>query len=246
MISGQQLKDLDVVIIFKNQGDEELRYCLRSIEKNLPHRNIILSGDKPVWATNVTHIPLKSTQRPKTCWEDQAFKIYNACRDDRVSDNFVFFNDDFFCLKPVKQLPNFYLDTLLEDVLRRSKLHQMNNKYIVGMRNTHKLLKDKGIEVPLSYELHLPMVIRKYRWIDVYDMLKGKLTKNNSPVFHRSVYGNMFYDDNQQREDVKYIKTDDDYPRGTDYLSTLNTRFDNTPVGLYIKDQFPEKSRFEL
>lgn len=247
MNSGSGLKELDVVIIFKNQGSsEELRYCLRSIDKNFPHRNIIISGDLPDWCTNVIHLPLKSNQKPKSSWEDQAYKIKNACLDSRVSEDFTFWNDDFFCLQPTQELPNWYLDTLLEDVIRRSAIHKMNNKFIVGMRNTHKLLKDKGVDVPLSYELHLPMIMRKYRWIDVFDMMKGKLANNNSPVFHRSIYGNMFYDYNVQREDVKYIKMDDGYPKDTDYLSTLDTRFERSGVGQYIRDKFPEKSRYEL
>ena len=247
MISGQQLKELDIVIIYKNQGSsEELRYCLRSIDKNFPHRKVIISGDLPNWCTNVVHIPLKPSQKPRSCWEDQAYKVLNACKEEQVSDNFVYFNDDIFALRPVAELPNWYLDSLLEDVMQRSKKHMMNNKFIVGMRNTHKLLKDKGVDVPLSYEVHLPMVFRKYRWIDAYDMVKDKISKNNSPVFFRSVYGNMFYDDNLQREDVKYIKTDDEFPRDTDFLSTLDSRFNNTPVGNYIKEQFPERCRYEL
>lgn len=247
MISGEQLKELDIVIIYKDEGSsEELRYCLRSIEKNMPHRNVVIAGDCPSWATNVVHIKRKSTQKPKSNWEDQAYNLLNACKDERVSDDFVFFNDDFHVMRPVESLPNYYLDTLMEDAVRRSKIHMSTNRYIKGMCNTHALLKAKGVDVPLSYELHLPMVMRKYRWIDVYDMMKGKLANRNSPVFHRSIYGNMFYDDQEQREDVKYIKRDEDYPKDSDYLSTLQTRFDNTPVGLHIKAQFPEKSRYEL
>ncbi len=42
------LSDLDIVYFVKESAqNEELRYSLRSVEKNFPHRNVWFVGGKP-------------------------------------------------------------------------------------------------------------------------------------------------------------------------------------------------------
>ena len=53
-------QNLDVVIPLKESEDnEELRYVLRSIAANLPHRKVFLAGFKPSWVKNVELISVE-------------------------------------------------------------------------------------------------------------------------------------------------------------------------------------------
>lgn len=245
MVGEIDLQGLDIVIIYRETiNSDELRYCLRSLAKNLPHRNIIISGDLPEWCTNVIHIP--QPEKTLSTFHDQNLKIRNACLDDRVSYSFVFFNDDMFCMDQIKSIPNWYISSLQEDADRRSGGKRSTNKYVNGMLNTKKHLQGLNLDEPFSYELHLPMIINKQDWLRAYDTYKDHRWRESQPIFHRSVYGNLFYSDNVKRKDVKYIKKDEDYPKDSDFLSTLQSRFNNTPVGEYIKSKFPDKSKYEI
>jgi hypothetical protein len=80
----------------------ELRYCMRSIEKHLTgYGDIFIIGEKPDWLRNVIHIPHDEGFNPQSYEKDRNIfnKIMAACADERVSDDFLFMNDDHFLLQ---------------------------------------------------------------------------------------------------------------------------------------------------
>ena len=97
------MKNLPDVVIPLGTGsrwqDNELRFCLRSIEKNLSGVNeVVIVGEKPKWLTNVRHIPCKDVPGKK---EFSIFTKINAAISEGVSDPFIFTNDDIFFIKPI-------------------------------------------------------------------------------------------------------------------------------------------------
>lgn len=103
------------------QDDTELRYCLRSIEKHLTgYGEIVIVGAIPKWIQNVIHIP--ATDEDKT-WDKEKNifnKIMLACQDERVTEDFLFMNDDHYLLKDYAagEFTFYAYGNLSEQVLR--------------------------------------------------------------------------------------------------------------------------------
>lgn len=166
-------------------GNVELKYCLRSIEKHLSgYGEIFLIGHKPNWVKNVQHIP--ATDEDRTWWKEWNIyrKILLACEDPRVSEDFLFMNDDHFLLKDfvAGEFP-YYWDGGLDDQTKRE------DQYGATVRNTHDLLKSLGIESPKHCDVHTPCLYNK-------DKFKA-LSKFNWSVKHgyciKTLYLNIFY-----------------------------------------------------
>lgn len=99
-------------------NDIEIRYCLRSIEKYLTgYGDIFIVGEKPDWLQNIVHIPCPDFGDKTYDKEHNIFcKIMAACADDRVTDDFLFMNDDHYLLRDYEagRFP-YYYDGLLQD-----------------------------------------------------------------------------------------------------------------------------------
>jgi hypothetical protein len=137
--------------------DIELRYCLRSIEKYLlGYGNVFIVGEKPDWIQNVIHIPCKDDPNG---WQ----RAYNICRKIMtginylekicLSDNFLFFNDDHFLLKPhlAAEFPYYHRGPV------NTKPYENNRPQVKQMMNTVKLY-DHQI---LDFDIHCPILYNK-------------------------------------------------------------------------------------
>ena len=108
-------KLMDVVYVIgkgSNWRDNELRFSLRSITKNGSGiRNIFIVGERPDYIKNIIHIPASDIFDPAVNADGNIItKILTACGDKRLSENFLFINDDHLVLKPVNiaDVPAFH------------------------------------------------------------------------------------------------------------------------------------------
>lgn len=219
--------------------NEELRYSLRSL-KNLPHDKVVIVGYKPPWVKDVLYI---QTDQPDTLkYKNTTDNIIQACLDDRVSEDFILMNDDFYILKPIKELEHYNRGPI-EAVID----YYMNSDiYGEGMRQTYNYLKSLGYHDILSYELHLPMVINKKNFLAMIKRQRAEAP--HIEVLHkRTLYGNMFNYGGQSIKDVKVTKyMDKRFNRDATFLSTNDDRFNGkTPIGEFIMELFPEKSPYD-
>ena len=111
---------LDIVYCLKaGSKGEELKYSLRSL-KNLEHNRVWIFGDCPDWVDNVNFVPIQQTRGNK--WLNTAGLLKEICDNDNITEDFIWFNDDFFVLKKMDSL-NYYHDrTLNRRVLDFSKI----------------------------------------------------------------------------------------------------------------------------
>ncbi len=243
MVEETNLEEADIVIPYREEkSSEELRYTLRGIAQNLPHRNVVICGDLPDWCQNVIHIPSKS--KGVSRFHDVDLKVMDACLDDRISEDFIFFNDDIFVLEPIQSLPDYFKASMAEDISERFKRHRSANIYVKGLRTTDQLLDKLGYKNNLSFEVHLPMLMNKAKRLEVSRLMEGK-HKRAYPLFHRSIYGNMFSENRQQHEDVKVNKRDELPPVDAVFLSTLQTHFVDSMVGKHIMSRLKHKCKYE-
>lgn len=148
--------------------NNELRYCLRSIEKCLiDYRNIYIIGECPDWLRNVIHIPAADIH---THERNIMEKIKIACKQKDISDDFLFMNDDQFLLNFVNaaKFPYYHSGSIRDCIKKRHR----EDEYKSAMRNTEMALNfyrhDSNyfdVHYPVLYNKNdFPTIMDKYNW----------------------------------------------------------------------------------
>jgi hypothetical protein len=229
---------MDFVYICKDGSNEELRYSIRSVVESFPDSKIWVVGGKPNWYTGNYIEVSQNLSKYRNAIEN----LKALCNSEEISDKFVLMNDDFYIVKNIDSIKDYHGGPLLEKINLYQKLNS-NSNYTRKLAATYKKIKSLGIENPLDYELHVPMVMEK-------EKLKQTL-EHNYQFLWRSIYGNVFNVGGEQMEDVKVyvkgplvlksynIKKDDHI-----YLSSADTSFDILFNNI-LKKQFNLKTKYE-
>lgn len=174
---------MDIVIALGTGSkvqDLELKYALRGIDKYLSgHANIILSGTKPHWIRNVEHFPMEDVPGKKQ------FSIFQKIMAvlDFCSDDFIFWNDDHFLLKPLetKDFKYWYEKDLQYWQSKAIGIYQKaitNTLELPGLNNYYT-------------DIHFPIVYNKVKFAKLMNLewgkkeyvIKSAYTKNESEGF---------------------------------------------------------------
>jgi hypothetical protein len=137
-------------------NNTELRYCLRSIEKHITgYGDIFIIGEYPSWLQNCVHIPATDIEQSWAKERNIYAKIMLACNDDRVTEDFLFMNDDHFLLKDyvAGEFP-YYWDSVLNEYMTITQY-----KYTVN--NTLHYVHGALIG---NFDVHAPIVYNKNRF----------------------------------------------------------------------------------
>jgi len=181
---------MDFVYICKPGDNEELRYSIRSVLYSFPDANIWLVGGKPSWYSgNYIHVDQKHHK-----YANAINNLHAICDSNEISEEFVLMNDDFFIIKKIDKIDQFYNGLLSTKIDRYTQITG-SSMYIKKLIMTRIRLVDCGIENPLDYELHIPMVMEK-------EKLKNIILKYPSCLW-RSMYGNIYNVGGSEMEDVK-------------------------------------------
>lgn len=224
----------DVVYICKPDAEnEELRYSLRSL-KNLPHSRVFIVGGCPPWVRNVEIIPT-ALGRDKQVTAQR--NLWVACTSPEISDPFIVFNDDFYVMQPIEELPSLNMGPMPAVIAS----HAPGGSYRRAMERTYDLMLELGTIDPVSFEMHIPMLIEKTGML-----LALSLGKDIHGVHNRTLYGNLMGIESEESSDVKvYSRTKGrDFERET-FLSTGDRSFLYHPAGRYIRERFPDPGLYE-
>jgi hypothetical protein len=194
LLAKTSIAEVDIVIPLGHGslwGNNELRYCLRSVEKYITgYRDVYIVGEVPGWIQNIIHLPMPETgiSGPERIMR----KILRACREEAVSDRFLFLNDDFFFLSPIQaNCVPFYYDGNLEQAIQRKR---KNGGYKDALVNTMDILQAKGLPT-LHYDGHLPIIYDKKKFIEVMHACNWK--KRFGYVI-KSLYANSIETDEKE------------------------------------------------
>lgn len=228
---------LDVVYLVRpGEDNEELRYSLRSLATNLPHGRVWMAGHRPEWVSRtVRHIevpPDADKHRSSTA------NLLAACSDPGVPEHVLLFNDDFFITRPIPAVPAMHRGPVAEVL---NYYTRYNNAYAQGMADTAALLAELGHPDPVSYELHVPMVIHTptmRRLLERYGPRVKTLNK-------RTLYGNLAHAGGRQVADVKVAKDGDRWDPDGPFVSTNDGPFKRGAVGVWLRALFPDPCRYE-
>lgn len=237
---------IDIVYVYGNGLSEwrgqELKYSLRSVEKFVKnYNNIYIIGDKPVYLNDkIIHIPKEDSIyscKSKRIYE----KLLIACDTKEISEEFVFYNDDFYHLNyfDVLNIP-YYYDFSIEERIKIMR----KTSYLNTVKNTLNILKENNLPTKF-FDIHFPICYNK-------NLFKEVMTKYDweirSGYIIKSLYSNTLKIEGIKRNDIKIYGNNKDENineklNNADFFSTyLITR---KIVNLF-NEYFPNKSSYEM
>ncbi len=226
---------MDLVYICRAGENEELRYSLRSAEKNLKFNNLWIVGAAPTWYTgNILEVP-QIGQKYAVARKN----LKTIVSSDRINNDFVLMNDDFFVMKPTDKVEPWHGGKLSDKVNFRRRTAP-NSAYSNLLYETYNILKQKRMPDALDYELHTPLPMTREGLGDVLGY--GGLW--------RSLYSNFNQVGGTEHKDVKIYSTDT--PIANKDLNVEDSQYLSTDDGSFPKlrdtmlsHMFSERSSFE-
>lgn len=239
----------DIIYICRPGDDnEELRYSLRSL-RNLPHGRVWIAGYKPSWVSDEVGF-VDSGQKPaRTVLEKYRNSRRNftaAAEDDRIADDVVLFNDDFFVTAPIPYVPALHYGTL-EDFLSFFRRHQrVTSTYMLGEQLTCEWVQSQGFPVPLSYALHVPMPSTRRDMRRVLRKLPFTGASGRVPLHFRTALGNLSRLGGEKTPDVKLMRWQLSLPGLPEPFVSSSDRTWALGLGNRLKDLFPDPGPYEI
>lgn len=227
-----------VYVVRRSEENEALRYSLRSIEQHTPVGRVWVVGYKPKWIHGVGYLP---TNQSRSKWENSTANLLTACLHDEVAESFVYMNDDFYVVEPVDDIEPLHRGPVA-DVL--DQYTYTRGHYVAGMRETARLLASLGVKRPLSYELHVPMLIERAAMVEaMHAATDRKYVFPMTALHKRTLYGNLRGVGGRQVPDVKANAETSTLPPGP-YWSSSSAALRGR-MGRELRRRFPTPCSFE-
>jgi hypothetical protein len=228
---------MDFVYICRDGENEELRYSIRSVLNSFPEAKVWLVGGKPEWYSGHC-VPVEQNSNK---YANALKNLKFLCEHPEISNNFVLMNDDFFIIKKINSVDQFY-NGLLSDKINRFTQITGSSMYIKKLITTNKKLIDLGIKNPIDYELHTPMPMNKTGLLDVIEKYPECLW--------RSMFGNLYNVGGTQMDDVKiyvnkrHLARSNEITDNSIYMSTEDTSL-KVMLDKMLRQMLPEPSIYE-
>jgi len=234
------LTDLDVVyVVREGETNESLIYSLRSLD-NIPHGKVFISGGCPPELKGVYHIQKDAGGMEMPDQEDSNLNLFLASINPDLSDDFIFMNDDFFILKKLPEIPVMHQGSLDERIAAYRSDNRFHQAYsLIRTRDVLMTLNNYNPAEPLlSYELHMPMVMNKYKLAYMFEMWRS-LGLELFALRPRTMYGNMYKLKGVNTRDAK--NTVDTEGRFT----STGVDFDISLAGDIVRREFSKPGAYE-
>lgn len=225
----------------------ELRFALRSIEKNLLDvRYVYIVTEKlPDWVDDVVHV--KCSDLLKHNKDGNIInKVLAALENTNeqhidVLDNFVFMADDNILAKPMssEDIGYYHLGTL------EKKKFDDSNAWHMKLLNGYSKLKEEGKPV-WNWESHCPVVMEKYKFINVYRMMYPEFEDDGAGYTIYTMYFNNYMPKVfSSTKGVKSTFEDKKIVADESKFMGYNDQGFTEEVKKLIKNMFPKPSRYE-
>lgn len=143
------------------------------------------------------------------------------------------------CLDSVAEPVNYYDGTLQGriDQLKAATFGQLS-AYTKQLLHLVATLKDAGIEEPLNYAHHTPMLINRQKMLETLEKYPDE------PMF-RALYGNINHIGGINAPDVKFMGRRRPATIGA-LVSTADESWKTQPIGHTIREKFKQPSIWEV
>lgn len=226
---------MDVVYFVRRGANEELRFSLRSLAANLPHERVWIVGDKPPWVQGVQFV--QGNRLGGSKWRN----VYDNLRlaaEHVEADRFVVMNDDFHITHPTtaEALPTWHRCLLTAHIPKTS------GHWRRSLESTLAFLIACGFEAPLSYELHLPVVMERAKLGEV--LAEARHQTPLIPPQWRTLYGNWWHvPTTPAPADVKVGRRTVWQPGG--FVSTSDMSWPASEAGRWVRKHFATAGPYE-
>jgi hypothetical protein len=218
---------MNFVYICREGSNEELRYSIRSVLYFYPDADIHIFGGKPGWYSGkYTYVKDYGSK----------FDNINECYKSICSSNidkFILMNDDFFIINKIESF-DYYYDGTLEDKIESHMNRYGISKYSRVLAEANKKLKKMGIDNPLNYDIHVPMIFEKDKLAKVIDLSEAP----------RSMYGNIYGVGGKKIIDNKIYKYTKEIDTNGYFLSSEDNTFKK--IFSFLESKFKNPSSYEL
>lgn len=233
----------DIIYLLKDTiSNPELRFSLRSVQQNFSGHRVVFVGGKPIGLN--PDIRIKTEQVAGQKWKNAQRNLIEACSDDRLSEDVYLFNDDFFILEEMGEIPVFTngnIKEFMEMVLRGSK---GSNEFVEKtLSPLYDLLVKEGLPTK-NYAVHVPMKINRKKMLEV-------LAKYPYILSSRSLYGNYYkmpsieIDPSGKMQDGQQQNRKRGVLKGRKLISTTDESFAGV-IGRELRKMFTRPSRWEV
>jgi len=228
-------------------GNNELRYSLRSLEKNLIDLGtVFVIGERPNWLTGVVHHHFPDAHICKE--RNIMIKLAYACGHPDLGRKFLHVHDDHFMMAPMwgKDIP-YWRGGSLDSLADSSRRKAPGNHWVDAVQNTFNVLAARKLTTH-NFDLHLPMTFDKIAYPETMDLYDWANTPRGFVV--KSLYANTLGIKGVYSRDVKInvrldMKSAVVWLKGKPFFSVgnggLHLRFKELLAALY-----PTPSRFEI
>lgn len=220
--------------------DNELRYSLRSISKNLKGvNNIYIIGNKPDWLTNVIHVPFPDPFPNKAKLRNQNIlqKILHTINNYDVTNDFLFTNDDIFINQPINAEYIYnYTDKTIQDYIHDNPF--MNGIYRAAVIRTLAYLQFNNLPTK-HYDIHTPIIYNKFRFNEIFKNLKEE-------IIIKSLYANSITPYQTDNKIFKPLSLQEitQQNKGKPFFS-ISDKALNEDMKTYISETFNKQSIYE-
>lgn len=225
------------VYMCRSGQNEELRYSIRSVVKNVPDAQISVVGGSPDWFKG-HHIPIA---QDKSKYNNVANNITAALNSIDIPENFILMNDDFFILKPLQTIPVLHGGSLYDKLMFHKSLVNKTS-YSSKIEYTYRKLLKAKIENPLDYDIHVPFNINK-------DQLSNIFNIKDTKMLWRSQYGNHYQIGGEEIKDVKIHTSNTfkikSYQHSDDSIFVSTDEKSFKLIKNILDEKFTKPSRFE-
>lgn len=234
----------------------ELRYALRSIEKNLKcDYEVTLIGDRPGWIKNINYIEHRRQRKtPFPSLHDVICKLYEFINTPSRHEDYILWYDDIYLLREIDES---WFNTVYALYRVDESRRLVNNRYQTErVMCTYDELLDEFVEI-YNHETHLPRRFNKQRVFEVF---------KKYPVIKKRLLMATLYYTNFRNDKVVLLHKDDGVKAGfykyvdnygfnkdgnIDKICAGKTFLNHSGKGLsmkikrYLEMRYPDKSSFE-
>jgi hypothetical protein len=217
---------------------EDLVFSLRAAYDYVPDLEVTISGWLPggIDPDKVNYIYVSS--RPGSHASSTA-NLRAVCENSQVPDEFILMHDDMYLLQALPEHPISHRGSLRGECERRQSVAE-GNYYTKMHWQALELLQSLGVQEPLSYELHRPLLVNKANMLATLDLLE-----EHPPTLKRTVYGNLHDIGGFQEPDVKVFGKDEEWD-GFDWVVSSNSVSWEGTLGRHIRVCHPDEAPWEV
>lgn len=167
---------------------QELKYSIRSVEKNLVdvEFRLWIVGDRPEWLSDEAHF-IEVPCSGKTARLDVAMKRMAVDNHPDITESYIWMNDDIYMINPVT-LADVSIPKVLHDLSATINRYDRQTTWGNDIHETYKRLKSENLPT-LHYAVHTPYLLEKSKSKELFRVFDLE----NKPFVFENLYYNFFF-----------------------------------------------------